>query len=220
MGDLSLRAIARELNMTSSAVYRYVSSRDDLIASLVVESYESIVDITESADRLHARSGRDAAGRWLAIAREIRAWAHDHPDEYGLIFRWPTTAYLASPRTAAAKVRLWRVIAGVMDTALATGVLRPPARPFDVDGLIAGGPLASVNGPAAPLTDFSVRTMALVSSLIGAISAELFGPFERLTAHPERVFDMVVAIGAVGVGLALPVEGGDRFDRPAPPELE
>ena len=36
---LSLRAIARDLGMVSSAVYRYVSSRDELLTLLLVDAY-------------------------------------------------------------------------------------------------------------------------------------------------------------------------------------
>src|SRR5690348_12986740 len=36
---LSLRAVARDLGMVSSAVYRYVASRDDLLTLLIVDAY-------------------------------------------------------------------------------------------------------------------------------------------------------------------------------------
>ena len=39
---LSLRAVARELGMASSAVYRYFPSRDDLLTTLIVEAYDAL----------------------------------------------------------------------------------------------------------------------------------------------------------------------------------
>ena len=39
---LSLRAIARDLGMASSAVYRYVASRDDLLTRLIIDAYDSL----------------------------------------------------------------------------------------------------------------------------------------------------------------------------------
>ncbi len=39
---LSLRSIARQLGMVSSAIYRYVDSRDELLTRLIVEAYESL----------------------------------------------------------------------------------------------------------------------------------------------------------------------------------
>jgi len=42
---LSLRAIARDLGMVSSAVYRYVASRDELLTLLVVDAYSDLADL-------------------------------------------------------------------------------------------------------------------------------------------------------------------------------
>jgi AcrR family transcriptional regulator len=204
-GDLSLRAVARELHMTSSAIYRYISSRDDLITSLVVESFESVAEVAERADRVRAGAGGDAAARWLAVCRETRNWAHDHPQEYALIYGSPIPGNPAPAETVPA-ARIWRVIAGIMDTAVTTGALHPPATPFRVDGLIAEQLSMSMSQPAPPFTDFIVRAMALFSCLIGAISADLFGHFHGLTTDPDRIFDLVVATGAQGVGLELPVD--------------
>ncbi len=47
---LSLRAIARELGMASSAVYRYVASRDDLLTRLIIDAYNSLGAAAEAAD--------------------------------------------------------------------------------------------------------------------------------------------------------------------------
>ena len=47
-GALSLRAVARELGMASSAVYRYFKSRDELLTALIVEAYDAH---SEQADR-------------------------------------------------------------------------------------------------------------------------------------------------------------------------
>src|SRR5699024_11947454 len=45
--DLSLRAIARELGIVSSAIYRYVSCRDDLLTLLVIDGYTDLGDAVE-----------------------------------------------------------------------------------------------------------------------------------------------------------------------------
>src|ERR1700680_208487 len=41
---LSLRAVAREVGMVSSAVYRYFPSRDDLLTALIVDAYDAVGD--------------------------------------------------------------------------------------------------------------------------------------------------------------------------------
>ena len=40
--ELSLRAVARDLGMVSSAVYRYFPSRDELLTALIIETYDTI----------------------------------------------------------------------------------------------------------------------------------------------------------------------------------
>ena len=39
---LSLRAVAREVGMVSSAVYRYFPSRDDLLTALIIDAYDAV----------------------------------------------------------------------------------------------------------------------------------------------------------------------------------
>jgi AcrR family transcriptional regulator len=48
-GGLSVRAIARDLGMVSSAVYRYVSSRDELLTLLLVDAYSDLADAVDRA---------------------------------------------------------------------------------------------------------------------------------------------------------------------------
>ncbi|MET3806220.1 AcrR family transcriptional regulator [Nakamurella sp. UYEF19] len=210
LADLSLRAVARELNMTSSAIYRYYASREELIGSLIAESYEDLALIAETTDRQQAGQGVDAAGRWLAICRELRNWAGLHPHDYSLIHSSPVIDQASPLPIREATVRIWRVIAGIVDTAVTTGALHPPARPFEVGGLIADHVLASVSRQAPPFTDYIIRAMALFSSLLGAIAAEMFGLFDGLAHDADRVFDLVVATGAAGVGLELPVHADPR----------
>src|SRR3954465_4125271 len=47
---LSLRAVARELGMASSALYRYFPSRDELLTRLIVDGYDDLGAAGEAAD--------------------------------------------------------------------------------------------------------------------------------------------------------------------------
>src|SRR5271163_2444144 len=80
---LSLRAVARELGMVSSALYRYYPSRDDLLTALIIDAYNAIGEAAETAIA-DARAGvgagvgvgaGNARARWLAACHAIRAWA-------------------------------------------------------------------------------------------------------------------------------------------------
>ena len=66
-GGLSLRAVAREMGMVSSAIYRYFPSRDDLLTALIVDGYNAIGEVAERADA--ACPAGEHAGRWLAVWR-------------------------------------------------------------------------------------------------------------------------------------------------------
>src|SRR5258707_1253355 len=55
-GGLSLRAVAREMGMVSSAIYRYFPSRDDLLTALIVDGYNAIGAAAEQADRACGRA--------------------------------------------------------------------------------------------------------------------------------------------------------------------
>src|SRR5580693_9144815 len=47
---LSLRAVARELGMVSSALYRYFPSRDDLLTALIIDAYNALGEQAEEAN--------------------------------------------------------------------------------------------------------------------------------------------------------------------------
>src|SRR3954447_25155203 len=54
--QLSLRAVARDLGVASSAVYRYVESRDALLTALIIEAFDAAGSACERAAE-QARSG-------------------------------------------------------------------------------------------------------------------------------------------------------------------
>ncbi len=72
---LSLRAIARDLGMVSSAVYRYVASRDDLLTLLLVDAYSELADAVDRAAAAAVGPWRD---RLLAMAHAARALSLIH----------------------------------------------------------------------------------------------------------------------------------------------
>src|SRR5215470_9227101 len=82
--NLSLRAVARDLGMVSSALYRYFPSRDDLLTALILDAYNSLGEAVERAEAAVERG--DLVGRWLAACRAVRAWALATPHEYALIY--------------------------------------------------------------------------------------------------------------------------------------
>ncbi|HEY5170592.1 MAG TPA: TetR/AcrR family transcriptional regulator, partial [Acidimicrobiia bacterium] len=93
---LSLRAVAREVGMVSSAVYRYFPSRDDLLTALIVDAYDAVGECAEAAE--HAARNRGVVARWSNLCEAVRAWALANAHEYALIYGSPVPGY-AAPET-------------------------------------------------------------------------------------------------------------------------
>lgn len=96
---LSLRAIARELGVVSSAVYRYVPSRDDLLTMLLVEGYTDLADTVDAA--VDDVPDDDPRGRIRACAVTLRAWAVADPARWALLYGSPVPGYAAPPEQTA-----------------------------------------------------------------------------------------------------------------------
>jgi AcrR family transcriptional regulator len=181
---LSLRAVARELGMASSAVYRYFPSRDDLLTALIVDAYDAIGDAAEAAERAAPRD--DPRGRWMATCRAAREWAVAHPHEYALIYGSPVPGYAAPETTIAPAARVALVLIRIIVDGLATGAITAPDEPDAADTLVPG--IADDLGLPAALAP---RAMFVWSSLFGAISWELFGQTNNVVEDHAGYFDSV-----------------------------
>ena len=81
---LSLNGIAKAMGMSGAAMYRYFASRDELLTTLVTESYE---DLAETLEQVAHRARRRAPESRLRAALEgLRDWALAHPHRYRLVF--------------------------------------------------------------------------------------------------------------------------------------
>jgi AcrR family transcriptional regulator len=88
--EVTLRAIAREMGMTAPALYRYFSSREDLIRNVVGDIFSEIADdIRAAAVRAGEESGGDVTAKLIAACREFRRWALTNREEFGLLFGTP-----------------------------------------------------------------------------------------------------------------------------------
>lgn len=122
--DLSLRAVARDMGMVSSAIYRYFPSRDDLLTALIIEAYHALGDAVEAADA--AADQADLRGRWHAACRAARAWSLAHPAEYALLYGSPVPGYAAPVDTVLPAQRPPLTLIGILRDGMADGRLTPP----------------------------------------------------------------------------------------------
>jgi AcrR family transcriptional regulator len=171
---LSLRAVARELGMVSSALYRYFPSRDDLLTALIIDAYESIGGRVEAANA--ARPPAHLRGRWRAMSQAVRTWAHTHPHEYALVYGSPVPGYSAPQETIVPASRVPIALVKLAHDAWVSGALTP-----GTDGPPLSPTLAAqteqVAATVAPGLPGPVLTRYIIgwTQLYGMISFELFG---------------------------------------------
>ena len=95
---LALRAVAREMGMTAPALYRYFSSREDLVENVVADLYDELVAVLEAA-RDDARPAT-APVQLMTVSRRFRTWALGHHAEFGLLFGSPAESVGTSAQQA------------------------------------------------------------------------------------------------------------------------
>jgi AcrR family transcriptional regulator len=209
---ISLRAIARDLGMASSAVYRYVASRDELLTRLIIDAYDSLGEAAETSEAAVDRA--DLLGRWTAICTTVRHWAITNPNEYALIYGSPVPGYVAPADTIGPASRvsillvqlMFDVVTGRPDSAGPAGPAGPagdagPARWQD-----ALQPVREAFPPQISTDDIQTGLMVW-SALFGAISFELFGQFHNVVGdNPgdrEVFFAECIRRWAIQLGLTV-----------------
>lgn len=197
--NLSLRAVARDLGVVSSAVYRYFESRDALLTALIIDGYEALGVAVEEAEARVPR--RDLPARWLALGRSVRSWALARPHDYALLYGSPVPGYAAPEDTIEPATRPVLVLASILRDGVERGVLTtggdrlPRAVRSDLERIIALDGFAGI--PAAVLA----RGMTAWAQLFGTLSFELFGRLTNGVTDFDAYFDHQLRAMAGYVGL-------------------
>jgi AcrR family transcriptional regulator len=192
---LSLRAVARDMGMVSSAIYRYYASRDELLTALIIDSYDRLGAAASEADAGVRRRG-DHRGRWRAIAGAIRQFAVDQPSEWALLFGTPVPGYAAPQDTIGPASRYTLVLIDLLGDIAATGVRHEFAVPRAIRADLARIRTAFVN--EVPDTTMALGLSAW-AAVMGAVSLELFGHLHNVINEPGGLFDVVVDHYAVAL---------------------
>jgi AcrR family transcriptional regulator len=201
---ISLRAIARDLGMASSAVYRYVVSRDELLTRLIIDAYDSLGEAAETSEAAADRA--DLLGRWTAICTTVRHWAITNPNEYALIYGSPVPGYVAPTDTIGPASRVSILLVQLMFDIVTR---RPdPAGPAGDAGSArwqaALRPVREVFPPQIS-TDGIQTGLMVWSALFGVVSFELFGQFHNVVGEDpgdrEAFFAECITRWATQLGL-------------------
>ena len=180
---ISLRAIARDLGMASSAVYRYVASRDELLTKLIIDAYDSLGAAAETSEAAVDRA--DLLGRWTTICTTVRDWAIANPNEYALVYGSPVPGYVAPTDTIGPASRVSNLLVQLMFDLVtrradpAAGSDDDPAPPALAQAL---QPVRDAFPPQISTDDIQTGLMVW-SALFGVISFELFGQFHNVVGE-------------------------------------
>lgn len=199
---LSLRAVARDLGVVSSAVYRYVGSRDELLTLLVVDGYDELGDAVDAA---LARVDRaDHVARMRAIGRAVRDWALAEPATYALLFGSPVPGYRApAEQTTGPGTRVVVRLVEVWEDAWRAGATTVEDTPVTPRRLSRD--LARIRREMDLTVPDALVARGLLAwaALFGCVSFEVFGQYGADTfARPQDLFEhhLAVLAGTVGLG--------------------
>ena len=202
---LSLRSVARELGMVSSAVYRYVANRDDLLTRLIVEAYDSLGDSVDAS--IASSVGQAPLDRWVLAAHALRDWAIDRPHEYFLVFGTPVPGYAAPEATSGPGTRTSRALVEIVTEALAAKqVKRPRGRASaamsrelvdDFDTL-----RTNLDASAGFTDELTLAILTGWTQMFGLLSFELSNQTKGVVEHHRDLFDSSARLMAAQIGLA------------------
>ncbi len=196
---LSLRAVARDVGLVSSAVYRYFPSRDHLLTALIVDAYNALGEAVETAEAAVDRA--DVGERFATVGRAARAWARANPHQYGLIYGSPVPGYAAPDDTVGPATRVAFVLRDILRDSWSSGALRAPTTMprsaavwADLHRLAAD---FFTDVPEAVIA----RGVLAWTQLFGGINFELFGHLHTVITDYDAWYEELLAEMVAFVGL-------------------
>lgn len=191
---ISMRAIARELDITASAVHYYFASRQALVNALIVDGFGSLATALRAA---YERSdGLSPDERWLIVARAYRAWALGHPSQYMLIYGHAGgAARRVNQPTARAMWEVVTVLFVLMRGCARGGKLDLPRLEAEIPASLRAQ-FTTWRQSARGIEDLPdgalAACMLCYTRLHGAIALELAGHLPPQLADRDALFDMQI----------------------------
>jgi AcrR family transcriptional regulator len=196
--NISLRGIAREMGMTSPALFHYFPNYEALITELIVDAYNASADTMEAA--FENIPDTDYRRRLHALDHAYRNWALANPQDYLLINGTPIPGYHAPPEvTKPASNRTFFIFMQVLESAYQADRL---SLPNDYEDSLPATRALQRNWLADLGIEVSVPVMhiALVGwgLLRGLIEMELYGGSPSVM---EEIFELEVSAYLQRIGL-------------------
>lgn len=196
-GEVTLRAVARELGVTAPALYRYAPSHETLVRMIAIAIDAEVgVRIAAAAERQPAD---DPAARLIAACVEFRQWALGNRQEFALVF---TNVDVDCVREHDASCGM--VFAGLLLELWNAYRFEVP----DLDDLDPG--LAEIlrepNAPVDPAMPAELSGLIWLlqrgwSRLYGTVTLEVFGHVDARIVEQAHLFHAMIDDQAGPIGL-------------------
>lgn len=116
---VSLRAIAAEMGLSATALYRYFPSKDDLIAAVRAAGYEQMRQVLEAA-RARGTNPLDAV---TYAFRDYLSFAFEEPELFRLMYDLNQTDTPAQSTVREARARAFDTVRHIASAAIDAGLL-------------------------------------------------------------------------------------------------
>lgn len=186
---MSMRAVAREVGLVSSAIYRYFPSREALLTEMIIESYHHLDERLTSAE---SGASSAPAQRWVAVADALRDWARSVPHEFQLIYGTPLPGYVAPPETVPAAAAVASHFLRVGAAAEVAG-FDAPVLVGQMTTVVSDGLAAEASGAAAVIAE--------LAALVGFVTLELGGHLVGSADPGDALFAALVQRQSRTLGL-------------------
>ncbi len=201
---VSLSAIARQMEMSTPALYRYYASRDDLITALIADAYNDLANELEKADG--SFPVEEYAQRLWRVLMSYREWALAHPIDFRLIYGNPIPGYHAPEDTTTPPARRgFAVILGILAGALDAGALKPQPEHLQLpEGLLVGLPVMA--GQASVHLQPVIVYIGIQgwTRIHGMLMLELFGHVQTLVSDTGKLYQHEISHLLDSIGLNHP----------------
>lgn len=189
---ISLRAIAREMGMTPSGLYRYYPSLNALVDELCGDLFDELHQAVEAAG--DAAGNDDPTRRMGYMARAFRRWALDHPVEFGLMLGPPpsgvTTMWADRDQPHASTMRFGSAFLNEFaEMWRRRMVVAPPDDVLERDLRPHLGRYMQRRGDDLPL-GVVFTFLTAWTRLYGLVAMEVFGHMRWALAEAEALFEL------------------------------
>jgi AcrR family transcriptional regulator len=171
---ISLRGIARDMELSAPALYRYYATRDDLITALIVDAFNALADALERAEQ--KAKVLPPEERLMQVFSAYRRWALEYPTDFQLVYGNPIPGYSAPKDiTVPAVSRTFLPLMRPLVQAVESGALQPKPPFNSVPEQIAAHEYSLIQRGGYPIS-VEVFHLGMIcwAHLHGIIMLELF----------------------------------------------